>query len=152
MSFFNWTPDMSVGVDRIDEDHKGLISILNKLADSLEESQTLDDELINKCFLSLIRYTEVHFTREEEMLKAVEYPDLADHRKEHQVFIEEIMEMRETFKDAQEDTRRNLLNYLKGWLNSHILIEDMAYRPFVTNKIEARNAAECFAPLEVWKA
>jgi len=36
MAYFTWTADMSVGLVRLDDDHKVLISIINRIADNLE--------------------------------------------------------------------------------------------------------------------
>ena len=33
MAFMTWTPAMSVGVDQLDDDHKGLIAVINDLAE-----------------------------------------------------------------------------------------------------------------------
>ena len=45
---------------------------------------------------------------------------------------------------------KTLLQFLKDWLNHHILIEDMAYRPLAEDNPEALKAAKNFKPTEVW--
>jgi hemerythrin len=31
MAYLNWTPDLSVGIDRIDQQHKKIVALLNEL-------------------------------------------------------------------------------------------------------------------------
>ena len=150
MSFFTWTPEMSVGVERLDEDHRSLISIINRLADSLEGQGEENEELIGKALTALARYTEIHFTREEEVMKAVDYPVLEEHRGEHEKFILDLYKLKAEYSDGNDDIRRELLDFLKNWLTGHIMVEDMKYRPHTDNSVAAHNAAECFSPLEAW--
>ena len=150
MSFFTWTSDMSVGVERLDEDHRSLISIINHLADSLENQDDGSEEVINRALTALARYTEIHFTREEEVMKSVDYPVLDGHRDEHEKFIQDLYNLKAEYSGGNEDIRRRLLDFLKNWLTGHIMVEDMKYRPFTDDSVAAHNAAECFAPLEAW--
>lgn len=149
MSYFEWTPDMSVGLARLDDDHKGLIAIINRLAETLGKPG--QHATIDQAFRALLRYTEIHFGREEAVLNAVHYPPLEGHRAQHKDFIHDILEMRQAFGNASdEEAQRELLDYLKTWLTNHIMIEDMAYRPSVEHSRSARQAADRFSSLDIW--
>ena len=41
---------------------------------------------------------------------------------------------------------RELLDYLKTWLDHHILIQDMAYKPYVQHNCWAREVSRVFGP------
>ena len=149
MSFFEWTPDMSVGMARLDDDHKVLISIINRLAENIGRADR--KSVLDQAFRALIRYTELHFGREENVLSAVNYPALTAHHREHQDFIDEILELQKGLdKVGGSDTQQHLLEYLKNWLTHHILVEDKAYMDAVSNNPRAREAADQFSSIGMW--
>ena len=54
---------------------------------------------------------------------------------------------------AAAGVRDELVDYLKSWLNQHIMIQDMAYKPYAEEKrYEARDAAKSFKPGAIWRA
>ena len=151
MSYFEWKPEMSVGLTRLDDDHKGLIAIINRLAGSLG-----GDDLntgVQQALTALLRYTEQHFSREEAVLRIVDYSALKQHREEHKRFVRELQELRADFVTLQDtEQREKLLTFLKDWLTHHILIEDMAYKDRVAGDKAARKAAEEFSTNDLWTA
>ncbi len=55
--------------------------------------------------------------------------------------------MRERFaREADVAIIRELLDYLKSWLNHHILIQDMAYKPYVQDNDWASKVSRVFGP------
>ncbi len=171
MFFMQWTPGMSVGVPELDDDHKVLIRVINQLAENAESDGR--PAVLRQCLYALMRYAEYHFGREEEVMNACGFPELSAHREEHQRFIAKIRRVAASFeqveggldagaggadkdaasiKDAKTGARldEELLDFLKNWLNHHILVIDMAYRPLVENRPEAREAAQAFKAADVW--
>ena len=62
-----WTKSISTGVEKIDEQHRGLFDILE---DIYSDIITADDESEHKLLLKLVIYTQDHFNDEEdEMMK-----------------------------------------------------------------------------------
>lgn len=149
MPYFSWTSDMSVGLVRLDDDHKVLISIINRLADSLDND--LDNTTMEQAFRALVRYTEIHFGREEAVLSAVNYTELTAHHDAHGQFVQDIIEMQKEFEvTSSVEKKLEVLDYLKNWLTSHIMIDDMAYMPFITDSPKAVKAAETFSAIGLW--
>ncbi|MDJ0683804.1 MAG: bacteriohemerythrin [Alphaproteobacteria bacterium] len=149
MSYFQWKPEMSVGLTRLDDDHKSLIAIINRLAGSLGPDD--GNSGVQQALTALLRYTEHHFGREEAVLRAVNYTALTQHRDEHKRFIRDLQELRADFA-TMEDTeqKQKLLDFLKDWLTHHILIEDMAYKDRVSGDKTAAKAAEKFSGADIW--
>ncbi len=152
MPLMQWTPAMSVGMDELDNDHKVLIKVINELAANAESEARRD--VVRQCLISLRRYAEFHFAREEKVMSACNYPQLDIHKGEHRDFVKRIQDVTARFDAGPEDAsgvvNRELLEFLKGWLNHHILIEDMAYRTLVERSAEAKQAAKTFKAAEVW--
>lgn len=152
MPLMQWTPAMSVGVEQLDNDHKVLIKVINDLDANAGDDSRRD--VVRQCLIALRRYAEFHFAREEKAMSACGYPSLEVHKDEHRDFVKRIQEVTARFDAAPDEAagivNQELLTYLRDWLNHHILIEDMAYRPHVERSAEAKEAAKTFKAAEVW--
>jgi hemerythrin len=153
MALMQWTTKMSVGVPELDDDHKKLIAIINRLAE--QSSGAPRQAILRQCLFALRRYAEAHFGREEKVMTACGYPELGRHKDEHQRFVERIREITERFdQDPDQEAGLvddDLLEFLRDWLTHHILIEDMAYRPHAEKRLDkVREAARSFRAVEIW--
>jgi hemerythrin len=152
VTLMTWTSAMSVGLPELDEDHRVLIRIINQLA----ESATDDDHVgvLRQCLYSLLRYAEFHFAREEKVMTACDFPALTHHKQEHRAFTDHMQALAKALEEDEPPTaeivNQDLLDYLKDWLNHHILIEDMSYRRLVERNASARDAARSFRASEIW--
>lgn len=95
--------------------------------------------------------------RQPVSLASVRYCDLSStkgiHKSEHKDFAERIRDLARRFDDEPDETvatvSEQLLVFLKDWLHHHVLVEDMAYRPYVKGRT-AREAAKSFRAAEIW--
>ena len=69
------------GNEMIDTQHKELIDKINKLLDSCETSK--EKVVAVKTLDYLADYTEFHFGEEEKLQESINYPAIAEHKKEH---------------------------------------------------------------------
>lgn len=135
---------MSVGVPALDSDHKCLVRIINILR---ELDRKEDPKATVEVVLEALKvYGRNHFRREERVMDAVRFPGGAFHRAEHQNFVRHIEFLRSKFASGKMESTRELYDYLTGWLRHHILIQDMAYKPYVRNAPNAENVANEAAP------
>ncbi len=152
MAFMRWTEAMSVGSPELNADHKQLVYLINRLAKAPDSEAP--EEVVRQALFSLVRYAELHFAREEQVLTACGYPELDVHKEEHRSFVSDVTEFAQHFDRNPEGgarkVREELLGFLKEWLNHHILIEDMAYRPFVEGKdAEVKQALQATRGVEL---
>ncbi len=121
-----WKSEYSVGVAELDNQHKQLMSIINKLS-----TDKCDSAMMIWVFEELEAYTKEHFVAEEKMLKKAGYPELYEHKKEHRAFEQWLSAVRQTYSVGV--TSPTLLSesinaFLRDWLVNHILSSDMAYK------------------------
>ncbi len=123
MALMEWQDTFSVGVTKLDDDHKRLIDLINRV-DATEKAgksvQWVLEELRN--------YAEVHFRGEEELMKAADYPEIEEHMREHKAFIEWLATVERTYNlapDAHFHIAETVNEYLRDWLTHHILLVDM---------------------------
>lgn len=145
MAYFQWTEAMSVGVPALDADHRSLIRIINLLHDIRkgEESRKSVETVLD----TLRLYGRFHFRREESVIRAIKFPGAAFHRAEHQGFARHIEVLRKRYAGHTDPKlARQLSEYMIGWLRHHILIQDMAYKPYIGNGLRAEQLARGAAP------
>jgi hemerythrin len=132
MAPLTWTQAMSVGVATLDVDHKCLIRIINLLEEADTEEAAAAIETVLE---TLVLYSRFHFQREEKVMEACDFPGLFFHRTEHEGFARFVRSLRERFQgNATPQMARELHRYLSQWLWHHVLIQDMAYKPFATER------------------
>lgn len=125
MESIQWSKWMSVGIDVLDEDHRILIAIVNKLAD---ESVRSRPEAIGPILDELIDYTRQHFAREEAAMEAARYPAFAGHKVLHDRMTEQVDAYRHAFADDPESlSGEAVFEFCAGWLARHILREDTRF-------------------------
>jgi hemerythrin len=124
MGFFEWNSNMTVVVKAFDDDHKQLIDMLNRLHQGMRNRQV--KEVAGKVLDDLIRYTKVHFAREEESFDRTGYPAL-DLKREHKELIKQAEELQSRYKSGESALSIETLEFLKDWLTIHIQGTDKQY-------------------------
>jgi len=124
MDSLKWDESYSVGDARLDEQHKGLIRLINRLGSGAPVPVVLDELQI---------YVDEHFRDEERMLETAGYPDLAAHKLQHAAFEEWLEASRQACRSGEVVglLRDSISSYLKTWLINHILVSDKAYAGYL---------------------
>jgi len=143
-----WTDELSVGIPELDEQHRRLIDLLNEFYDAIERGD--DEQGIRKLVEGLEEYTVFHFCAEEEFLIEINYPDLENHQKAHQILISEVRSAQARYQNGDRKAIRELSAFTLAWLYSHILKVDKKYgdyckkSPFLnTDLIAKRSSNKC---------
>ncbi len=131
-----WKEEYNIGVDIIDQEHRRLFKIINKLfrfSDEKNKSQWACQEGI-KFFKD---HAVKHFTEEEEYMASIHYERLNVHMHIHREFRERTLpaleeELEQTGYSA--DSVEHFLGVCAGWLVGHTLMEDRA----ITGKSRSR--------------
>lgn len=117
---FVWTPDLAVGVEVIDAQHKELFSAVNALVEAIKDGRERDE--VAKLMDFLEEYVANHFGIEEIYMRRYTYFGYPAHKAEHTAFINDFYDMRE--KMAREGVTPGLTENLRrrvvDWLVHHI--------------------------------
>lgn len=125
IDIFPWNDNFCTGLAKIDEQHKQLVSILNRLANQAVFGTSLVD--MNTVFQELINYTVYHFKTEEEIWhQYLPHHQLStDHKLEHANFIEQVISLQTQLTTTPSDALlEQTISFLTQWLASHILESD----------------------------
>ena len=129
MALMTWNDSFSVGVQTIDSQHKVLFDIMNELHSAMMagEARKVTGPLLGK----LLEYTKTHFSTEEQMMTATEFPGLAAHKVQHGELIKQVNDYVARHEKGEVALNLHLLNFLRDWLTTHIHKEDMEYSPWL---------------------
>ena len=123
-----WTEDFSVGVVRLDDQHKRLIQMINRLI--AEPQTTTESETVSDLLSDMTNYAQKHFATEEELMRQHNYPRLEEQITEHRAFQKKTVDFCSATMLDVKIVPETMLHYLSDWLVHHILKIDMAYKPF----------------------
>jgi hemerythrin len=123
--FFKWSPDYSVNIKTIDNQHQELVNILNRLfvAVSMREGS----KIVGGILTALKGYTKTHFALEERLMQQANYADLEAHKEEHKKLIEQLDELILKHLLEEKPIYFEMLRFLKNWLKEHIKGVDTKY-------------------------
>lgn len=113
------------GIDPVDEQHREMIECYNDLERAVATGAPQGDR-VNALF-SLADATRRHFRFEENLLEANEYPDLARHRGEHAVLLEQIDDWASRLRDGELNLTRDTMRLIREWLLDHMVGSDQHY-------------------------
>ena len=118
-----WKSSFCSADPQVDEDHRALFRLLDRLATHRRES---DIEDLNPLLDELIEYTFAHFAREEEVMKTQGYPRLTEHSEQHQVMRKALIEALRLVAKGGLDIPV-FIQHIKDSFGYHFETDDMTF-------------------------
>ena len=126
-----WEDRYSVGIPFIDEQHKELFRQTNELYAACFKNEAEVRELFKGVIHSMVEYVGVHFSAEEKMMEKIKYPELAEHKKQHDDFVKRVLVGVQDFEEGKKLVPNNFVRFLKDWLLAHIAVSDKKYSIYI---------------------
>lgn len=123
MPVVRWSDALSVGNRQIDDDHRHLFALLDKLQDAMRQGKA--KAVLADILDELVRYTRQHFSREEDYMLRIGYADYKLHKAEHDRLMAEVGELQKRFNAGALTLSITLNEFLGNWLNTHIMSSDV---------------------------
>ncbi|MCB1178877.1 MAG: bacteriohemerythrin, partial [Leptospiraceae bacterium] len=121
---FPWNKNLETGEEMVDKQHKELVELLNKLANTLISNKKPEIEF---ALSNLAEYAKIHFQYEEEIWRNY-FPEdswYQNHKNTHENFLPKIIEIQALNKDKPiELVAEGILKFLIRWLAFHIIDSD----------------------------
>lgn len=130
--YVSWSPELSVGIQELDEQHKILVALVNRLYNEAILKKA-DNATIGSVLNELIQYTIIHFAVEESLFRIFDYPESDAHQEQHSKLKEDSLKIQEKFNNGTP-VDIELMKFLRHWLRHHILIDDKRYGVFFLEK------------------
>ena len=129
-----WDKSYEVGVPLLDEQHKKMVGIVNRMIRAAglpsPEERT---EAVRQVLMEMTTYGLVHFQFEEGIMQKYRYPDLDAHKKSHKDYRQTAAKLSAAASVGLEVTDV-MVDYLCNWWIHHILEEDLLYREHIADK------------------
>jgi hemerythrin len=129
-----WTPDLSVNVGKIDDQHKELFHRFGQVEDAIWDGRGKDE--IGKIIDFMTEYTVFHFGEEEGIMKQHSYPGYPAQKEAHDYFTREVAGMKAKY-DCGEITSNlvvEVIEKLGGWFKNHIKVMDKELGKYLQGK------------------
>ena len=124
MGAVSWNPDLITGIDDIDQDHREIFVIANRLAADPAGHESMGGAL------AILKTMEVHvarhFAAEEELMLRHDYPMMLEHMVEHGRILDYVTSLCREVRDdgADVDVLSVANRLLCTWMVSHIITLD----------------------------
>ncbi|TVT50775.1 MAG: bacteriohemerythrin [Denitromonas halophila] len=126
MQIVAWNDSLKTDIDVVDQQHRGLVELVNATAAKLAEAPELSADEVRLLLGYLTEYAQVHFSTEEALMAlcGLEAKQSDVHHQSHARFLAQVGDMVEALgEDGVLDGQR-LLMFLGDWLVDHIQGED----------------------------
>ncbi len=129
-----WREHLSVGIRRIDEQHKELFRRFDALLTAC--NQRKGKEEVHGVLRFLDDYIRSHFAMEEQLQKKLDYPYYNEHKAQHETFIKDFRKLQDEFAEGGASlslviqTNQTLVK----WFINHIHALDQALADYARGK------------------
>jgi hemerythrin len=137
MALMEWDINFNTGITTIDQQHKKIIELINRLYNGLKlgENRASIVELLEE----LIEHTRIHFKTEEDLFIKFEYILTLEHTVEHRRFSFIAMLFNQDYLDGKIVHPLQVIDFLTVWFIDHIVSQDHTYAPFFIEKLKGEN-------------
>lgn len=127
MAAFEWSERLGTSVSQIDDQHRFLFRLVNDYL--FAEEAGIAPSILVDVVSCLKSYVGFHFSEEEQMMEAVGYSGLQQHKSEHDRLkndVDRIIELLSSGELPQNDFG----TFLTEWLQRHIMERDVEFADF----------------------
>ena len=130
MPLISWGASFDTGFGAIDAEHRALAEALNCLHQS--QLDGADRKAILKQLGEVAQHISIHFSHEEQIMARLHYPRREGHWREHIELLADMADVMDEYEaGTYDDCPEALDHYLKFWLLTHILTEDVKLAAFL---------------------
>ena len=123
-----WSKELEIGIPEIDQQHKQLVDMLNHFYNELEKDHK--QEAVEQFLKNLEDYLNYHLDYEEKFMEKINFPELKNHQKTHEMFKKLYKEEKERYLNGDQHALRELVAFTFSWLFSHIMKTDKKYAKY----------------------
>jgi len=126
-----WSDKFTTDIASIDRQHQELLYLSQKLLDVLSsETATLGKK--QSTFQDLVDHALEHFDYEERVMQNICYPNLSQHKREHDELRNEIAQIgKDVMSGEGVDDWKGLVSLVQVWLLRHIVSSDIPIRDHI---------------------
>jgi len=117
-----WRDEYSVGLPDVDHEHRVLIAMINELAETL--GPETPRERIVGALGEICSRIAAHFALEEREMRGLKYIGLAEHKRDHERLLEDILDIMADVEAPADYDPAVLERRLTLWFTEHFRTHD----------------------------
>lgn len=106
--------------------------MINELNDAMLKGMGKD--ALMPGLTKLANYCVSHFAVEEKLFDTHAYPEADTHKEKHQKMTAKVKELMSEVQSSKVTISIEVMNFLKNWLDKHIMETDKKYGPYLNSK------------------
>lgn len=122
MSLIAWRDEFSVGVDAVDQEHREMIELIANLDDAMQQDMSHDS--VVRGLGEIYARIALHFALEEKIMRDAAYPELVDHKQDHERLLDVLLDVIDDVDEAGGYDRASLSRTLEAWFSDHFRTHD----------------------------
>lgn len=117
-----WKDSYSVGIAAVDDEHRELIEMVNRLQAAMLHAEGADT--IEAAFGDLLRGISAHFALEERFMRSHGYDQRDVHKADHERLLDQLRDIMDSHDAAGTDGADQLAASLDAWFSEHFRTHD----------------------------
>ena len=134
-----WSQKLSVGIKLIDDQHKGLLDLVNDMFNHVKGNEEAERKYFQGIVQKTVQYVKVHFATEEKIMIATKFYGYSEHKRAHDTFVINVVNNIRDFEAGKKFSLSIFTKFLREWVLTHIAIMDKQYFEYF-QKIASRKA------------
>lgn len=118
MNLFVWTESLATGNPFIDQDHRELVHLVNRVLESIAAKD--NGVGLITAMQALIAYSRAHFAREELEMKKINFANATLHMAEHATLLKQVQDTQDQLQAGKAIDQMDLYHFLTWWVKDHI--------------------------------
>lgn len=136
MAQVDWDERMNIGEERIDEQHRELVAIINDIGLAAERGAGRKE--LGGLIRAFCDYAQVHFRTEESFLKVADYPEYFQQVGEHENCSTRALAFYRAYINGEDVLIEDFLSFVSTWFVEHTLGVDQSLRAYLQKKATAK--------------
>ncbi len=125
MALIVWEQRLETGHAAIDDQHRSLVEILNRLHLAMKQGKGKPE--LEGILVFLQDYTVSHFAMEEGLMDRHGYSRAGQHRQQHAGLLAQVADLVVRYQGGNGQLTLEIMNFLEDWLVAHIVAEDLPF-------------------------
>ncbi len=139
MSALEWTPEHSVFVPVLDDEHKAMFEAMEGLRQLMVKGRLTGDGL--KAMKDVVARATTHLSHEERLMRSSRYSGYDWHKRQHDTMRKRVTQFTDRAEHGDAAAISELLDFLSDWLRDHTGLHDRMMGAYLRNFSRAQGRA-----------
>ncbi len=125
----DWDKSYEIGINFIDNEHKGILSIMRSIREAINDGDLKECELLSDI---LIDASARHFAHEEQYLAEVDFPRLEEHKQYHISLLDQARQVKALCGNIEQNgSLEECFDAMEKFLIDDVVMGDLDFKSFL---------------------